>query len=277
MKHKWWARAQYGLVVLLAALFVLPLYWVVVASLGKTGSAPPLGVTWWVNNPQWQNYATIFDIVPLSRNLRNSLLVVGIAVPLSILTASLAGFAMSQLPNYIRRFLLWYSIAALIIPSAAVWIYRFQILRILQLIDTLGALIIPAVAGTSPLFVLLFYWAFRNIPKELFEAARLEGAEAFEVWWRVAMPLAIPTTVTVAVLCFALYWSDFVGPVLYLYDPQTYTLPVGLQLLNQMDSTNWPLLMAGAVVLTLPVVALVFLVQRLFLHEFSLAELFSKN
>ena len=97
------------------------------------------------------------------------------------------------------------------------------------------------------------------------------------MWRRVAMPLAIPTTVTVAVLCFALYWSDFVSPVLYLYNPQIYTLPVGLQILNQMDSTNWPLLMAGAVVLTVPIVVLVFLLQRLFLHEFSLAELFSKN
>lgn len=269
-------RVAYGLTVLVVLLFILPLYWVVMASLGETGS-PPTEIPWWQPNPQWQNYTEIFEMVPLARQIGNSLWVVLIAVPLTLLTASFGGFAMAQLPDGPRRAMLWFSIIALVIPPASVWIFRFQILKLLQLVDTLGALIVPALAGTTPLFVLLFYWAFRNIPNELFEAARLEGANALHLWGRIAMPLALPTTVTVSVLCFALYWSDFVGPVLYLYDPQTYTLPIGLQLLNQLDSTNWPLLMAGAVVMTAPIIGLVLLVQRLFLHEFSLADLFGKN
>ncbi len=274
MRRKEWM--YYGLTLVVVLLFVLPLYWVVMASLGETGS-PPTEIPWWQSAPQWQNYRKVFEMVPLARHIGNSLWVVAIAVPLTLLTASLGGFAMSQLPDGPRRTMLWFSIVALVIPPASVWIFRFQILKLLQLVDTLGALIVPALAGTTPLFVLLFYWAFRNIPNELFEAARLEGAHALQLWGRIAMPLALPTTVTVSVLCFALYWSDFVGPVLYLYDPQTYTLPIGLQLLNQLDSTNWPLLMAGAVVMTFPVVGLILLVQRLFLHEFSLADLFGKN
>lgn len=267
---------HYTLTLLVVLLFVLPLYWVVMASLGKTGS-PPTEIPWWQPNPQWQNYNEIFEMIPLARQIGNSLWVVSVAVPLTLLTASFGGFAMAQLPDRARRALLWFSIIALVIPPASVWIFRFQILKLLQLVDTLGALMVPAVAGTTPLFVLLFYWAFRNIPNELFEAARLEGANALHLWFRIALPLAMPTSVTVAVLCFALYWSDFVGPVLYLYDPTTYTLPIGLQLLNQLDSTNWALLMAGAVVMTAPIILLVLLVQRLFLHEFSLAELFGKN
>lgn len=274
MRRKtWW---QYGLTLLIVLIFVLPLYWVVMASLGPTGS-PPTEIPWWQPNPQWQNYAKIFEIVPLGRQIGNSLWVALIAVPVTLLTASFGGFAMAQLPDPARRAMLWFSVITLVIPPASVWIFRFQILKLLQLVDSLGALIVPAVAGTTPLFVLLFYWAFRNIPNELFEAARLEGANAFQLWSRIALPLSIPTSVTVAVLCFALYWSDFVGPVLYLYDPKTYTLPIGLQLLNQLDSTNWPLLMAGAVVMTAPIVLLVLVLQRLFLHEFSLADLFSKN
>jgi multiple sugar transport system permease protein len=274
MRLKAWVR--YGLTLAIVLLFVLPLYWVVMASLGETGS-PPTEIPWWQPNPQWQNYREIFEMVPLARQIGNSLWVVVVAVPLTLLTASFGGFAMAQLPDAPRRVMLWFSLIALVIPPASVWIFRFQVLKLLQLVDSLGALMIPALAGTTPLFVLLFYWAFRNIPNELFEAARLEGANALHLWSRIALPLAIPTTVTVAVLCFALYWSDFVGPVLYLYDPQTYTLPIGLQLLNQLDSTNWPLLMAGAVVMTAPIIGLVLLVQRLFLHEFSLADLFGKN
>jgi multiple sugar transport system permease protein len=274
VKPKGWV--QYGLTIGVVLLFVLPLYWVFMASLGETGN-PPTVIPWWQSNPQWQNYNTIFEMVPLARHIGNSLWVVAIAVPVTILTASWGGFAMAQLPDHPRRLLLWFSVVALVIPPASVWIFRFQVLKLLQLVDTLGALMVPAIAGTTPLFVLLFYWAFRNIPNELFEAARLEGSNALTLWWRVGMPLAIPTTVSVAVLCFALYWSDFVGPVLYLYNPETYTLPIGLQLINQLDSTSWNLLMAAAVVMTAPIILLVLLVQRFFLHEFSLAELFSKN
>ena len=131
----------------------------------------------------------------------------------------------------------------------------------------------PAVAGGNPLFVLLFYWACWRIPPELYESARLDGAEAWTVWWRVAWPLVWPTTAAVALLAFVLYWGDFTTPVLYIFRPELYTLPIGLQLLRQMDDTNIPLLMAGSVLMTAPVVVFVLLVQVLFLRDLSLARL----
>jgi multiple sugar transport system permease protein len=269
------ARTFAGLLVALA--FCLPLYWVVVASLRQTGLPPPHTVEWWPADAQWQNYRHIFQLVPMSRYALNSLLVVAAAVPLTLLTASLAGFGLAQLPERPRRQLLSASVAVLVVPAASVWLFRFQILRVLGLIDSLAALVVPAFAASSPLFVLLFYWGFRRIPPELFEAARLDAASAVTVWWRVALPLARPTTTGVTILTFVLYWNDFVSPVLYIYNPRYYTLPVGLQILNQLDSTNWPLLMAAAVLITLPIVALFAILQRLFLHPTSLANLMDKN
>lgn len=262
---------------LVAALFILPLYWVLIASLRQPGLPPQPTIEWWPADPQWSNYRHIFQLVPLTRYALNSLLVVAAAVPLTLLTASLAGFAMTQLDERPRRLLLSVSVATLVIPGASVWLFRFQILRTLGLVDSLGALIVPAFAASSPLFVLLFYWAFRRVPAELFEAARLDAANALTVWWLIALPLARPTTVGVTVLTFVLYWNDFVSPVLYLYNPRNYTLPVGLQILNQLDSTNWPLLMAAAIVMTLPILILFAALQRLFLHQASLANLMDKN
>ena len=115
--------------------------------------------------------------------------------------------------------------------------------------------------------MLLYYWTFRRAQPGVFEMAHLDGAGPFTVWRRVALPNAVPTTIAVAVLTFILYWSDFISPLLYLRDQDLYTLPLGLRQLQQLDPTGWPLLMAGAVMLTLPAVLFFLLVQHLFLGD----------
>ncbi len=262
---------------LVTAVFLLPLVWAVGISLRAPGIPPAGRLSWWQTQPNFANYAAIFALLPFSRYLLNSLIVVATAVPLTLLSSSLAGFSLAQLPARPQRHLFIFSVLLLLVPSASVWLFRFQILRWLGLIDSLWALILPAFAASSPLFVLLYYWACRQVPAELFEAARLDGANALAIWRRVALPLVRPTSVAVTVLTFVMYWSDFVGPVLYIFRPARYTLPVGLQILNQLDSTNWPLLMAGAVLMTAPVLLLFLWLQRHFLHELSLANLLDKN
>jgi multiple sugar transport system permease protein len=257
-----------GVLVTLACL--LPLYWVVVASLRAPGLPPARGIEWWPAAAHWDNYAELFRSLPMARYLLNSLIVVLSAVPLTMLVAALAGFGLSQLGNLWRRRLVAVSVALLLVPGMAIWTLRFYVLNALGLIDSLGALIVPALAGGSPLFILLFYWACWRIPPELYEFARLEGAGAWTVWWHVARPLIWPTTAAVAVLAFALYWGDFTTPVLYIFRPDLYTLPVGLRLVQQMDASNLPLLMAGSVLMIAPVVVLFLALQRRFLNDLSL-------
>lgn len=275
------ARARAGLhhlgALIVTILFLLPLFWALVNSLRAVGAPPPNTIEWWPREAAWENYSQIFEMLPFSRYLVNSLLVVSIAIPATLTTASLAGFSMAQLPERPQRILITFSVVVMMIPAASVWLARFHILRWLGLLDTLWALIVPAFAASSPLFVLLFFWNFRRIPLEVFEAARLEGASALSIWWRLALPMARPTITGVALLTFVLYWSDFVSPVLYIFDPAWYTLPVGLQIVKQLDATNWPLLMAGAVIMTLPVILLFGSMQRFFLHDLSIAGLFDRN
>jgi multiple sugar transport system permease protein len=135
-------------------------------------------------------------------------------------------------------------------------------------LDTFVPLIAPAVMGTSPFYVLLYYWSFKRIPGELFEAARLEGSGPLATWWRVAMPLVRPVTVAVAVLAFVFTWGNFLDPLIYLFDQEKFTVPLGLRALSTLDRTNFPLLLAGSVAATLPVIVAFLYVQRHFLQEF---------
>lgn len=260
-----------------AVLFVLPLFWMIVVSLRPLGLPPPRTVEWWPANPQWRNYAEIFRQAPMARYLVNSILVVAVSVPLALLTASLGGFGLSQLREPWRNRLLIVTVFLLMAPPSAVWLFRYQLLSWTGLLVTLWSLILPAFAGGAPLYMLIFFWAFRRTPVEIYEAARLEGADAWAAYRYLAMPLARPAIAAVVMLAFMQFWNDFTNPVLYLYRPQTYTLPVGVQILKQLDATNWPLLMAGATFMTIPIIVLFVVLQPLFLSDNSIAALLEKG
>jgi multiple sugar transport system permease protein len=255
-----------------AVLFVMPLAWMLSASLRQPSLPPPRTIEWLPDPVAWSNYARIFELVPLGTFIGNSLVVVALAVPLTLVTASWAGLAMALLPEPIRRRLVVLAILLMMVPVAALWLTRYIIFSHLGLIDSVWALVAPALMGSSPLFVLIYYWTFRRVPGQLFEAARIDGADIMVIWAKIAMPIARPTTITVAVLSFMFYWSDFVGPLLYLKSESRYTLAVGLQSLQQMDKHNWPLLMAAATTMTAPVVGLFVTVQRYFWPESWRAE-----
>lgn len=270
------AIAFHAVSILISALFILPLVWMASASLRQPGLPPPRMMEWWPEPLAWSNYNRIFEMLPLGRYIFNSLLVAGIAVPITLVTASLAGFAMTQLNRRGRESLLGLSVVLLVVPTVAVWVARFILFRTLGLFNSYAALLAPALMGSSPLFVLLFFWSFRRIPRELYDAARMDGAGPLEIWWRVALPLSGATVIVVGILTFLLYWGDFTTPLFYLKSQTLYTLPVGLRQLQELDRTNWPLLLAGAMVMTLPSVLLFGIVQRFFLPENRLAGIYGQ-
>ena len=255
-----------------AAIFIVPLIWVVGFSLRQPGLPPPRSIEWLPSPPIWDNYLKIFELVPLATYLGNSLLVVAIAVPVTLLTASAAGFAIARSSRRFRERMVLTCVLLMLVPATALWLTRFILFVHLGLIDTIWSLVATAIMGSSPLFVLLYFWAFRRIPPEQFDAARVDGASFFGLYHHVAMPQARAATVTVTVLAFIFYWSDFFSPLLYLKSEERYTLPVALQIMQQMDKTNWPLLMAGAVFMTLPVVVLFLALQNYFWPDESKGE-----
>ena len=250
-----------------AILFVLPLIWMFSASLRPLGLPPPTRFELWPPEATFASYPAIFTLLPLGRYTVNSLIVVAATVPLTMLTASWAGFAMAQLPANLRTFLVGLSVTTLLVPVMSLWLTRFLIFKWLGVLNSLLALILPAALGSSPFYVLILYWACRRIPPELFEAARVDGCGAFRIWWSIGLPLVRPALTAVGVLSFVYYWSSFVDPMLYLSDQASYTLPVALRTLQQLHPSRWSLLMAGCIVVTLPVLLVFGLAQRFFLQE----------
>lgn len=267
-----WQLTALGMVV----LFVSPFIWVVTSSLRPVGLPPPRTLEWPSQPLAWANYAEIFRIVPLGQQIGNSILVSTVGALLSLVTSSWAGFALVQLPDRLQRWLVGLAVVLLMVPSSAVWLPRYVLFSAVGLIDTYVALFAPAIMGTKSLYVLMFYWAFRRIPSELFESARMDGAGAFRIWRRIGLPMAAPTAIAVLLLTFTHYWSDFVDPLLFLKSEERYTLAVGLRMLQQMDVSNWSLLLAGVVVMTAPVVLVYLFMQHFIRSGSALSRLMGK-
>jgi multiple sugar transport system permease protein len=234
------------------ALFSAPLVIMLPGSLRKPGLPPPRTPELLPDPVVFSNYERAVDLVGLGRATVNSLLVAAIAVPLSVLVASWAGFALAHLPRRLARALIAASFAALMAPLTALLVPRFAIFRTLGLTDTFVPLIAPALVATSPFYVLVYYVAFRQLPRDLWDACRLEGMSPLRTWRRVAMPLVRPVTAAVAVLSFVLTWANFLDPLVYVYRRELFTVPLALRSLAQLDPTNYPLLLAGAVIATAP-------------------------
>lgn len=246
----------------LSALFLLPLWLMVVQSLRGVGVAPPRSVQWFPSEPAWSNYGQVFDVVPLARYTANSVLVAAVVVPASVLVASWAGFAIARVPRGARVFLIAVCVVVLMVPATALLVGRVSVFRWLGLTDTPIPLMAPALLGTSPLFVLLYAWTTSRVPSALFDLARERGLSPVATWRRVAMPMQRGTTAAVVALVFVLSWGNFLDPLIYLYDERWFTLPLGMRSLAIVPVTDQPLMLAAAVFACAPVVVAFTLVQR---------------
>ena len=250
---------------LASAALLAPLALLVLGAFHAPGGAAPAGWDVFPADPTFAAFERAFEAVPLATQLVNSLIVVGVAVPVSVLVASWAGFGLTQLDAPRRRVAVGAVLILLVIPASAVWVPRFVLLSEAGLVDSLVPLMLPALGATTPFAVLLFYWAYRRVPAELAESARLEGLGAFATW-RLLSPLVRPTTVAVGAVVFALNWGNFVDALLYLYRPSTYTLPLGMSQLRLLGPSEVPTILAGACVVVLPPVVAFALVQRRFVE-----------
>ncbi len=203
-----------------------------------------------------------FATMPLVTGLFNSLLIAALAVPLTLLVASSAAFALTQLAPRVRLYWLGGLLLAASLPLTAVLVPRFLLFEALGWVGTPLPLLAPAFCGGSPVLVLLLYAALRRISQDQVDAARLEGLGWWRVLLRIALPQIRPTLAAVTVLATVLFWGSFIEPLLYLRTEAEMTAPLMLHAMEMLGSTQWSLLMAAAATLTLPVILLVLLLQQ---------------
>jgi multiple sugar transport system permease protein len=153
-----------------------------------------------------------------------------------------------------------------LLPETSLWVSRFILYKAVNILDTPFSLAAPSLLGTSPLYMLVFYWTFRRVPREIWESAQSDGAGALRIWWSIGVPAARAAFAAVGVLAFVYYWREFTEPLLYIQSIEKYTLSVGLAYLEQLDPTNWPLLLAGSTLITAPLITVFLVAQRFFLE-----------
>ncbi len=246
--------------------FAPPLLLLVSGSLRQPGLPPPPRPELVPDPISTEGYAAALDLGGLLRASVNSLAVVVVAVPVSVLVAALAGFALTLVPRRVAGAVAVASLAALMVPATALLVPKFALFRAAGWTDTLLPLMAPALIGTSPLYPLVYYLAFRALPSDLYDACRMEDLSPIRTWWRVAMPMVRPVTGAIAALTFVVTWSNFLDPLVYLYDRGRFTLPLALRSLATLDKTNYPVFLAGAVLATVPALIVFGLAQRTFLH-----------
>ena len=243
-------------------LFLAPLALVFLGSLRPTGTPPPTGIELVPERASFANYTALFASPEVVRQLANSLLVGAVAVPLAVLVASWAGFAIARLPRGAAALLIVVTVIAATLPPTSLFVGRLVLFRIAGITDTPFPLILPAFLGISPLLVLLFAWSYHTIPRATYDLARESGLGPLRTWWRVAMPLRVDVAVAAAAISFIVSWGNLLDPLFYVYDERWYTFPLGLASLTELPPTDQGLMLAAAVLAIVPVCLIVALASR---------------
>lgn len=260
---RWLGRAAFGLLVGVITLYTLfPFYWAVVSSL-KEGSAL-FEVEAWPRNPAWQNYVRVFIEQPFGRNLLNSVVVASSVVLISLFLAVTAAFALGRIRFFGRTPLMLMILAVSMFPQIAVLSGMFELVRWMGLYNTLPALTLSYLLFTLPFTVWVLTTFMRELPKELEEAAVMDGASPWVICMHVFLPLLKPALVTTGLLAFIAAWNEFLFALTFTLSQEARTVPVAIGLMSggSEHELPWGLIMAASVIVTVPLIILVLIFQR---------------
>ena len=260
----WWALAL-GL----ALIFVFP-FLVMLTTAFKPSSeiftAPPelLPRSWTL-----EHFHSATEFMPFWRYLANTVFVAGMSVAGTLLACPLVAYALAKLDWPGRNITFIVVLATMMLPPQVTLIPVYVIWNGLGATNTYLPLILPAFLGT-PFFIFMIRQFLLSVPNELMDAGRIDGASEFQIYWTIVLPIARPALVTSAVFQFIWTWTDFLNPLIYLNDPELYTLSIGLySFLNTQQGVQWGPLMAACVMFTLPAVIIYIIAQRYFIGGLS--------
>jgi multiple sugar transport system permease protein len=254
----------------LSLIFIAPVVWMLITSFKTAGEATQVPPTIIPQDPTTEAYGTLFtgnSQTPVLRWFLNSVLAATGQALLVLIVASMAAYSLARMQFRGQKVIFAMIIATLFVPAFILIIPNFLLVDRLGMLDTLGALIIPGAASAFGVFFLRQFFA--SLPKELEEAAVLEGANHWQIFTKVILPLSKPALATLAMLAFLANWNDFIWPVYVLFSPENFTLPPGLAILQGAYNINYPVIMAGAALASIPVLILFVITQRYIIEGVS--------
>lgn len=259
----------YLLLLSLGAAFTFPFYWMVSTSLKAPGHI-------YVNPPEWlpnplyfANYPETWQKLPFGAFIQNSIIITVLATIGYVLSSTMAAYAFARLQFKGRNVYFALLLSTLMLPGQVTLIPQFILYKNLGWLDTFLPLIVPAFFG-SAFYIFLLRQFLLTLPKDLDEAAIIDGANRLQILWKILIPLAKPAIATVTVFSFIYNWNDFFGPLIYLTRQENMTLAVGLQLFRGQYDTDYAHMMAGATVAIAPILVVFFIAQDFFVKSIAL-------
>jgi putative chitobiose transport system permease protein len=250
----------------LALITVFPFAWMLLTSI--KGPADPITSVppqFFPNDPTLANYLKVWDALPIPSFFFNSLVVAVAVGLLNVLIASLAAYPLAKMRFRGRETIFYALLATLIVPAQLTYIPSFILsVNVFHYYDTLAALIFPNLVSAFNIFLLR--QAFRGVPNDLIDAARVDGAGEWRIWWQILLPIVRPSLAAVAIFTFVTSWNDFLWPSLMLHTPGGMTLPVGLAALQGFFSSDFRSIAAGVTMTVIPILLFFVAVQRYFVR-----------
>jgi multiple sugar transport system permease protein len=274
LRHRVVTGLIYAQMVIVAVVFMLPLYWAINTSLkpyDQVFTEPP---RWFPSPVMWSNYVDVLTgtAFPFLRLLGNTLFYAGLSTVGVVLSSCLVAYGFARVEFRGRDVLFGITLATMMLPGIVTLIPTYVLFRCFGWVGSYAPLIVPAFFGNA-FNIFLLRQFFMGIPWELSDAARVDGSGEFYTLWRIMVPLVKPALLVVAIFHFLFAWNDFMGPLIYLDDPTNYTLVLGLSSFQTQHGIMWNLIMAASMVTFLPLVILFFLGQRYFIEGVTLTGL----
>lgn len=246
--------------VVLALLWLIPLLWALDTALKPEGETTAIPISWLASHFTLQAFATVFTTSNLPQWYFNSILTSAVISAATVLLASLAGFAFSRVPFRGRNVLFWVILAGIMVPGQILIVPLFTLMQSFNMVDTYWGIILPQIA--SPIAMFIFKQYFDGIPSELEDAAIMDGASRFRIYWQIWMPLAKPAIAAVAIIAFVTSWNNFLWPFIVITGNNMMTLPVGLATVQTSFGVRYAQIMATALLGGVPVLIVFLFFQR---------------
>lgn len=271
-KKKPFKIVGYLLLVLVGISFIAPFFWMASTSLKYEGDVFKDPPEWIPSNIRWKNYIDVFKVIPYFTYLKNTVLVACLATIGTLLSSSMAAYSFSIINWKGGKYLFFVALMTMMIPPMAIMIPLYLVYRTMGFVNTFVPLILPACIGV-PYHIFILRQFFRGIPKELREAAHIDGANELQIYSKIYLPLAKPALSAVAIFQFFASWSDFMGPLIYLNDQKKYTLALGIQQFQGQYQSQWALFMAAAMIMIIPPMIFFYYSQKNFIKGITISGL----
>jgi putative chitobiose transport system permease protein len=263
---RWGMLAWYGVLLGVAAFTVIPFLWLLSTSLkGPEDAVVAMPPELLPGHPTFDNYVRVWERLPVWRFFLNSLIVAAATVVLNLVVSALAAYPLAKMRFPGREAIFYLLLATLIVPAELTYIPGFLMaVQLFQYIDTLQSLILPGIFSAFNIFLLR--QAFQTVPDELIDAARIDGAGEFRIWWQILLPTIRPTLATTAIFTAVGSWNSLLWPSLMLRTRELYTLPIGLNSLRGMFESDFRAVAAGAIMTVIPIMIFFIALQRQFVR-----------